>query len=371
MRGVVKEVSLAEKKELVEDILSSNPFLIRGKAVRGQRAREILAYLFRRYREDPSVRIAERDIFRDVFGEHLDCDRTVVRTAVVRLRRLLERYFNGRGARKFVRLTIPKGGYCLEFKRVAVKRNVFDWFWGPYLNKEQRVAFGVVPCPYHDRHPLPYVRAYSRFAEMMSDHAIDLEVLPNVLRPPFFSDAGSYGDSLMMLFIGGDDALVGDGHSIYGPEHKSLRFLSTRPFKMFRDPLGHTSISRGGQPPSGKAATLLDDDKAKHVLFTRTVVVKHCTTISLLMARNLDSCVTVADFLTSPKGLQILASHPGFKYGQLFAAPLELQIIFSTASEVSDDHCFSSTVGEVFKHLGIVECSYEFESFEQGEGDDD
>jgi len=366
------QISPAEKKALIDDILSSNPFRIRGKEVRGQRAREILAYLFKRYCESPSGQVTERDLYLKIFREDPDPHNTKVRSAVVRLRALLARYFCGRGARREIRLTIPQGGYSLDFTRKEIQRDIFDWFWGPYLYEQQRVAFGIVPHSFLQRDPLPYVKAYARFAEMLSDHAMDLEILPRVLPPGFFEQEGRR--RLMSIFIGGEDALVGDPHAYNVSETDGLRFLarySSVNYRMFRDPAGHTAIARR-TAPLGKPATIVDNEIDRHVLFTRAVAVKHRSTVSLLMARHLDSCVAVADLLTSASGLEIVASHPVFNtYGGLYAAPLEMQIVFSTASKLSDDHCYSSDVSEEFNHVGIVDCCLESVDSDEDEGDDD
>src|SRR5215471_2490146 len=98
---------------------------------------------------------------------------------------------------------VPQGSYALEFTAIEPHWDIFDWFWGPYLNEFDKRAFGIVPNVLHRNDYQAYVQAYAFFAQMLADHALDLEVLPRVVpREVFFADQNLY-KRLMTIFIGG------------------------------------------------------------------------------------------------------------------------------------------------------------------------
>jgi hypothetical protein len=89
---------------------------------KSKRQRELLLYLFQNSISEDRKDIKELTLAIDIYGEAPCFDpgsKGYVRVAVYKLRRKLEEYYSLDGRFDRIRLSIPRGKYCVEFSRIS------------------------------------------------------------------------------------------------------------------------------------------------------------------------------------------------------------------------------------------------------------
>lgn len=129
-----------EYRRLVERVVASPLF------ERSARLREFLTYVAGRGLDDPSSKIHEDEIARDVFARPLDSGGgdSIVRVHASLLRKRLEQYFSGEGRQEPWVIEIPKGNYTPVFRERAP-------------NRFQQIPSASPPATRAERRPWPWI----------------------------------------------------------------------------------------------------------------------------------------------------------------------------------------------------------------------